>query len=358
LFDFELPEDRIALHPANPRDVARMLAVNPGTGIEDRIVRDLPDLLRPGDVLVFNDTRVIPAALDGMRVRGDQTAKVAFNLIKRVAPDRCRAFARPAKRLEPGDRVRLGHQTTSCLMGVLEATVALKGDAGEVELRFDLAGDDLDRAVAAVGAMPLPPYIALKRPPDETDKSSYQTMFAARDGAVAAPTAGLHFTPDLIAAFDARGVSRHTVTLHVGAGTFLPVKADDTADHKMHSEWGEIDASTAAVLNETRAKGGRVVAVGTTSLRTLESAAREDGTLAAWSGETSIFITPGYRFRGVDILMTNFHLPRSILFMLVAAFSGLDTMQAAYAHAIRSGYRFYSYGDACLLFPRRSDLAG
>lgn len=352
LFDFELPEERIALYPAEPRDAARLLMVDPRVGaLRDLGVRDLPDLLKPGDALVFNDTRVVPAALDGVRVRDGVTAKVAFNLIKRVDGARWRAFARPAKRLEPGDRVRFGHANTSCLLGALDATVGGKFDAGEVELAFDLTGDELDRAIAAVGAMPLPPYIALKRPPGEADRQSYQTMFAAKDGAVAAPTAGLHFTERLIAAIDARGIERHTVTLHVGAGTFLPVKAEDTAGHQMHSEWGSIDAATAAALNAVRARGNRVVAVGTTSLRTLESAAAEDGQLGAWAGETSIFITPGYRFRVTGALMTNFHLPRSTLFMLVSALSGLETMQAAYAHAIQHGYRFYSYGDACLLFP-------
>lgn len=352
LFDFELPEERIALYPASPRDAARMLVVDPRVGsLNDREVLDLPDLLQPGDALVFNDTRVIPAALDGVRVREGVTAKVAFNLIKRVDGARWRAFARPAKRLETGDRVRFGHANTSCLLGALDATVAAKLEAGEVELAFDLTGGELDRAIAAVGAMPLPPYIALKRPPGEADRQSYQTMFAAKDGAVAAPTAGLHFTDRLIAAIDARGIERHTVTLHVGAGTFLPVKAEDTSAHQMHAEWGSIDAVTAAALNAVRARGNRVVAVGTTSLRTLESAAGEDGRLAQWAGETSIFITPGYRFKVIGALMTNFHLPRSTLFMLVSALSGLETMQAAYAHAIQHEYRFYSYGDACLLFP-------
>jgi S-adenosylmethionine:tRNA ribosyltransferase-isomerase len=352
LFDFELPEELIALYPANPRDSARMLVVGPhGGSLQDRGVRDLPDLLQPGDALVFNDTRVIPAALDGIRVRAGVPAKVAFNLIKRVDGARWRAFARPAKRLEPGDRVQFGHTNTSCLMGFLDATVAAKLDAGEVELAFDIMGGDLDRAIEAIGAMPLPPYIALKRPPGEQDRASYQTMFAAKDGAVAAPTAGLHFTDGLVAALDARGISRHVVTLHVGAGTFLPVKAEDTSGHQMHAEWGALSGETAAALNAVKARGNRIVAVGTTSLRTLESAAREDGTLRAWSGDTAIFITPGYRFKATGALMTNFHLPRSTLFMLVAALAGLDTMQAAYAHAIEHAYRFYSYGDACLLFP-------
>ena len=352
LFDFELPEERIALHPAEPRDSARLLVVDPANGtLRDRGVLDLPDLLEPGDALVFNDTRVIPAALDGVRLRDGGQAGVAFNLIKRVDASRWRAFARPAKRLNPGDRVRFGHANTACMAGSLEATVSAKLDAGEVELAFDLAGPDLDRAIEAVGDMPLPPYIALKRPPDESDKTSYQTIFAAKDGAIAAPTAGLHFTERLLEKIDRRGISRHLVTLHVGAGTFLPVKAEDTSGHKMHAEWGEISSETAAALNEVRARGNRVVAVGTTPLRTLESAAADDGKLAAWSGETSIFITPGYRFRVIGGLMTNFHLPRSTLFMLVSALSGLQTMQEAYAHAIREKYRFYSYGDASLLFP-------
>jgi S-adenosylmethionine:tRNA ribosyltransferase-isomerase len=352
LFDFELPEDRIALHPAEPRDSARLLVVNPTHGtLLDRGVLDLPDLLEPGDALVFNDTRVIPAALDGVRLRDGGEAGVAFNLIKRVDASRWRAFARPAKRLNPGDRVRFGHANTACMAGTLDATVSAKLEAGEVELAFDLAGPDLDRAIEAVGDMPLPPYIALKRPPDESDKTSYQTIFAAKDGAIAAPTAGLHFTERLLEKIDRRGISRHLVTLHVGAGTFLPVKAEDTSGHKMHAEWGEISPETAAALNEVRARGNRVVAVGTTPLRTLESAAADDGKLTAWSGETSIFITPGYRFRVIGGLMTNFHLPRSTLFMLVSALSGLQTMQEAYAHAIREKYRFYSYGDASLLFP-------
>jgi S-adenosylmethionine:tRNA ribosyltransferase-isomerase len=354
-FDFDLPEDRIALRPASPRDSARLLVV-PGvrpsgsdTGLDDRIVRDLPGLLRPGDVLVLNDTRVIPAALDGKRIRGALRAKVAFNLLKRLDASRWTALARPAKKLEVGDRVRLGHSNTSCLMCALDGTVAARGEAGEVTLAFDLAGPDLDIAIAAAGRMPLPPYIAGKRAPDEQDRADYQTMFARNDGAVAAPTAGLHFTPELMAALDARGVSRALVTLHVGAGTFLPVKVEDTSEHKMHAEWGAISEETARTLNAARAAGGRIVAVGTTSLRLLESATSVTGEIRPWSGETSIFITPGYRFRAVDVLLTNFHLPRSTLFMLVAAFAGLDTMQAAYRHAIASGYRFYSYGDACLL---------
>jgi S-adenosylmethionine:tRNA ribosyltransferase-isomerase len=359
LFDFELPERAIALYPAEPRDAARLLVVHPVKGgcarddadLADKTVRDLPSLLRPGDALVFNDTRVIPAALSGVRFHGEAQARVDFNLIKRVNDNTWRAFARPAKRLETGDRVHFGHTGTSCMMGALDATVSAKGDAGEVELAFDFSGDILDDAIKAIGVMPLPPYIASKRAADDRDRTTYQTVYARKDGAVAAPTAGLHFTPALLDALDARGVARHFVTLHVGAGTFLPVKSDDTDGHKMHAEWCEVSAETAEALNDVRARGGRIVSVGTTSLRLLESAAGEDGQIAAWSGETSIFITPGYRFKAVDVLMTNFHLPRSTLFMLVAAFSGLGTMRAAYGHALRSDYRFYSYGDSSLLFP-------
>jgi S-adenosylmethionine:tRNA ribosyltransferase-isomerase len=358
LFDFELPDSAIALRPVEPRTAARLLVVRPVAGscarddadLSDSVVRDLPSLLQPGDALVFNDTRVIPAALSGVRVRGETQARVDFNLTKRVDDNSWRAFARPAKRLEAGDRVHFGHSGEACMLGALDATVAVKGEAGEVELAFDFGGDILDEAIRAIGAMPLPPYIALKRAVDDRDRVSYQTVYASKDGAVAAPTAGLHFTPELLDALEARGVGRHFVTLHVGPGTFLPVKSDDIADHVMHSEWGEVSGATAEALNRVRAQGGRIVAVGTTSLRLLESAARDDGTIQGWSGETSIFITPGYSFKAVDVLMTNFHLPRSTLFMLVAAFSGLGTMRAAYGHAIHSGYRFYSYGDASLLW--------
>ena len=358
LFDFELPESAIALYPADPRDSARMLVARGTEGscalddaeLSDSMVRDLPSLLQPGDALVFNDTRVIPAALSGVRTRAGVAANVSFNLTKRVDSNRWRAFARPAKRLEVGDWVRLGSTNTSCLMGALDATVSEKGEAGEVELTFDFSGDALDAAIASAGVMPLPPYIALKRAPDERDYSSYQTIYADKDGAVAAPTAGLHFTPELFASLEARGISKYFVTLHVGAGTFLPVKVDDTADHKMHSEWGSVSAETAAALNVVKARGGRIVAVGTTSLRLLESAADDIGAIQPWTGETAIFITPGYEFKTADVLMTNFHLPRSTLFMLVSAFAGLGTMRAAYSHAIREGYRFYSYGDASLLF--------
>jgi S-adenosylmethionine:tRNA ribosyltransferase-isomerase len=314
-------------------------------------VRDLPDLLRTGDALVFNDTRVIPAALTGMRHRDGNSARIAVTLTKRRDENRWTAFARPAKRLRVGDRVQFGAEGRVCLLGVLDATVADTGEAGEVTLAFSLHGAYLDQAIAELGDMPLPPYIAQRRPPEERDRETYQTMFAAHEGAVAAPTAGLHFTPELLERLKARGIGAHTLTLHTGAGTFLPVKAADTAEHRMHAEWGMLDGATAAALNRVRAEGGRIVAVGTTSLRLLESAAGPGGELRPFAGETDIFITPGYRFRAVDVLLTNFHLPRSTLFMLVAAFSGLETMTRAYAHAIAGGYRFYSYGDACLLFP-------
>jgi S-adenosylmethionine:tRNA ribosyltransferase-isomerase len=362
LFDFDLPDDRIALRPAEPRDSARLLVVDPNAAgpaptLSDKAVRDLALLLRPGDALVLNDTRVIPAALSGVRVRGELRSGVSFNLLKRVGESRWRALARPAKRLAVGDRVRFGSESEgmACLLSALEATVAARLEAGEVELAFDLTGPDLDFAIQGIGEMPLPPYIAGRRAADLSDRSAYQTVYAARDGAVAAPTAGLHFTPDLFAALEARGVTRHFVTLHVGAGTFLPVKADDTANHKMHGEWGEVSPAVADALNAVRARGGRIVAVGTTSLRILESAASADGAIRPFAGETDIFIAPGYRFRAVDLLMTNFHLPRSTLFMLVSAFAGLETMKAAYAHAIEAGYRFYSYGDASLLFPARGE---
>lgn len=350
LFDFDLPEERIALRPAEPRDSSRMLVVRPGEGLEDRVVRDLPALLRRGDVLVFNDTKVIPAQLKGIRKRGEATAQVEATLHMRVAPDRWQAFMRPGKRIAAGDRIHFGHDQNSCFLGQLDATVIEKGEAGEALLGFDLSGPFLDEAMHAVGHIPLPPYIASKRDDDERDRSDYQTIYAREEGAVAAPTAGLHFTPELFAALDAKGVERCFVTLHVGAGTFLPVKADDTVDHRMHAETGLVSADTADALNAARARGGRIVAVGTTSLRLLESAAREDGRIEPWSGPTDIFITPGYRFRTADMLMTNFHLPRSTLFMLVSAFSGLETMRSAYAHAIESRYRFYSYGDSSLLF--------
>lgn len=357
-FDFDLPADRIALRPASPRDSARLLVVRPGDGLDDRIVRDLPDLLSPGDVLVFNDTRVIPAQLDGVRVReGAEPVRFSATLHMRTGPETWKAFVKGARKLKPGDRVRFGGSAESdgmaCLLGRLEGTVAEKGEDGDVTLVFDLTGPALDEAIAAVGHIPLPPYIAARRPEDERDRADYQTIYARDPGAVAAPTAGLHFTPELFDRLAARGVERRFVTLHVGAGTFLPVKAEDTREHKMHAEIGHLPADTADALNAARARGGRLVAVGTTSLRLLESAAGEDGIIRPFTGPTDIFITPGYRFRAVDALMTNFHLPKSTLFMLVSAFSGLDTMRAAYAHAIASGYRFYSYGDGSLLFPER-----
>jgi S-adenosylmethionine:tRNA ribosyltransferase-isomerase len=351
LFDFDLPDHAIALEPVSPRDAARLLVVRPPGALEDRLVRDLPALLRPGDALVLNDTRVIRAALQGERSRGENRAAIDFNLHRRLDESRWRAFARPAKRLAVGDRIRFGHEGRVCLLGTLDATVAAIGEAGEVELSFSLHGAYLDEAIAALGDPPLPPYIAGRRDVVEEDAVRYQTIYARREGAVAAPTAGLHFTERLFSALEARGVSRHFVTLHVGAGTFLPVKVEDTAEHRMHPEWGEISAETATALNTVHAAGGRIVAVGTTALRLLESAADMSGNIRSFAGETQLFITPGYRFKAVDLLLTNLHLPRSTLFMLVAAFRGLETMQGAYAHAIRAGYRFYSYGDACLLHP-------
>ena len=350
LFDFHLPPENIALRPASPREAARMLVVQGDGVLRDRIVADLPDWLEPGDQLVVNDTKVIAAQLSGRRVSRETEAKIEATLIKRLDGSRWQALVRPAKKLAPGDTIRFGHEGKVCLLGHLDATVEAKGEEGEVTLSFVFHGPALDQAIADLGRPPLPPYIAGKRPADEQDAADYQTMFAAKEGAVAAPTAGLHFTPALEQRLRARGVGLQRVTLHVGAGTFLPVKVEDTEGHRMHAEWGSLSAETAAALNEARAKGGRIVAVGTTSMRLLESAALPDGTIAPFEAETSIFITPGYRFRTADALMTNFHLPRSTLFMLVSAFAGLETMQRAYAHAIANGYRFYSYGDACLLF--------
>ncbi len=334
-FDFDLPRDLIAERPAEPRGSARMLHVT-HDGMADLKVADLARRLKPGDVMVFNDTRVIPARLVGKR----GLAGIEVTLHQRTGLDSWKAFARPAKKLRPGDRVDFAEGFT--------VEVTEKGEAGEVTLRFDRAGEDLLAALERFGRMPLPPYIR-KGEADERDRADYQTVFATQAGAVAAPTAGLHFTPELLAELDARGIGRVTVTLHVGAGTFLPVKVDDTADHRMHSEIGVISPEAAAAINAAKAKGGRVVAVGTTALRLLESATDPLGTLHPFDDSTAIFITPGYRFRLVDVLMTNFHLPRSTLFMLVAAFRGLDRMQAAYTHAKESGYRFYSYGDSCLL---------
>jgi S-adenosylmethionine:tRNA ribosyltransferase-isomerase len=350
-FDFDLPEDRIALRPASPRDSARLLVVGPGEPLRDLAVRDLPGELRAGDVLVLNDTKVIPARLKGVRHRQDSAVAVEATLHRRLSPHAWTAFMKPGKRLSEGDRVVFGEaHDRACLLGELNATVKAKGGGGEVTLAFDLSGPDLDAAIAERGAMPLPPYIAARRAEDERDRSDYQTVYAVEDGSVAAPTAGLHFTPQLFDRLAAAGVATAFVTLHVGAGTFLPVKTASVAEHRMHPEWGEVDAATAQRLNAARAAGGRIVCVGTTSLRLLESATGEDGVVRPFLGETAIFITPGYRFRAADGLMTNFHLPRSTLFMLVAAFAGLPAMRAAYAHAVASGYRFYSYGDASLLW--------
>jgi S-adenosylmethionine:tRNA ribosyltransferase-isomerase len=339
LFDFDLPAELIALRPARPRDSARLLMVE-CESISDQAILDLPDLLRPGDILVFNDTRVIPAQLEG--VKGE--ARIGATLHKREGPRDWWAFVRNAKRLRSGDKVEFG--------GGVAASVVDRGADGAILLHFE--GEDpveilLDRA----GRMPLPPYIASRRPADESDRDDYQTMFAREDGAVAAPTAALHFTPHLIDELEKNGIGREALTLHVGAGTFLPVKSEDTNGHRMHAEWGRIDEDTARRLNDARSSGGRLIAVGTTSLRLLESAAGEDGVILPFAGDTAIFITPGYRFKAIDGLVTNFHLPRSTLFMLVSALMGLELMKEAYAHAIQKNYRFYSYGDASLLLPRK-----
>jgi S-adenosylmethionine:tRNA ribosyltransferase-isomerase len=354
LFDFVLPQERIALRPANPRDSARLLVVRPGTAtpFEDRVLRDLPALLREGDAVVVNDTKVIAASLHGRRIgRGEHEPAIAATLTRRLDGSRWKALAKPGKRLAVGDVVRFGSEGRVCFLGQLDATIEAKGEGGEVTLAFAFHGPVLDQALAERGEMPLPPYIAGRRPADGRDRADYQTVFAREEGSVAAPTAGLHFTDAVLEALQARGIALHEVTLHVGPGTFLPVKVEDTSAHKMQPEWGSLSAETAAALNAARRAGGRIVAVGSTAVRLLESAAADDGTLAAFSGETALFVTPGYRFRAVDVMLTNFHLPRSTLFMLVCAFSGLDTMRRAYAHAIEAGYRFYSYGDACLLFP-------
>jgi S-adenosylmethionine:tRNA ribosyltransferase-isomerase len=351
LFDFELPPERIALRPAVPRDAARLLVVRPGgtPELEDRAVRDLPDLLQPGDALVVNDTKVIAARLTGRRIGRGTDAKIEATLTQRLDGSRWRAFVRPAKRLAAGDIIRFGDEGKVCFLGQLDATVEGEREGGEVTLSFAFHGPVLDQAIAERGDMPLPPYIAGKRAPDDQDRADYQTLFAQEEGSVAAPTAGLHFTDALLTRLKERSVGLHKVTLHVGPGTFLPVKADDTEGHRMHAEHATLTAETAAAINAARRSGGRVVAVGSTALRTLESATRADGTIAPFSGDTSIFITPGYQFKAADVMLTNFHLPRSTLFMLAAAFSGLETMKRAYAHAIAAGYRFYSYGDACLL---------
>ncbi|MDP2294055.1 MAG: tRNA preQ1(34) S-adenosylmethionine ribosyltransferase-isomerase QueA [Pseudolabrys sp.] len=390
LFDFDLPPDRIALRPVSPREAAKLLVVRPsqppltpaqagvqksegeggdhgswvpafagtnGEIFEDRTVGDLPDLLRAGDCLVVNDSKVIAARLKGRRIgRGEVEPAIEATLHKRIDGSHWRAFILGAKKVQVGDALRFGAEGRVCFLDQLDAEVSHKDEGGEVTLSFSFHGPMLDQAIAERGDMPLPPYIASRRPPDAQDKADYQTLFAREDGSVAAPTAGLHFTPELMARLEARGVAVHKVTLHVGAGTFLPVKADDTDGHKMHAEFGVVTAETAAALNAARAKGGRIVAVGSTALRTLETAAGQensDGQIREFAGDTAIFITPGYRFKAVDLMLTNFHLPRSTLFMLVSAFSGLETMQRAYRHAIEGGYRFYSYGDACLLYPER-----
>jgi S-adenosylmethionine:tRNA ribosyltransferase-isomerase len=350
-FDFDLPEARIALRPASPRDAARLLVVADGALPADRRVHDLPGLLAPGDALVFNDTRVIAARLHGVRRRAESVVALEATLHRRLSPSRWTAFVKPGRRLAAGDRIQFGDRSDrACQLARLDATVLAKGEGGEVTLAFDLSGPELDLAVAERGAMPLPPYIASRRAEDERDKADYQTVYARQDGSVAAPTAGLHFTPALLEALRQRGVSLNFVTLHVGAGTFLPVKTENLAEHRMHAETGEVSAATADALNAARRAGGRIVAVGTTALRLLESAAEEDGTIRPFAGDTSIFITPGHRFRTASGLVTNFHLPRSTLFMLVSAFAGLETVRAAYTHAIDAGYRFYSYGDASLLW--------
>jgi S-adenosylmethionine:tRNA ribosyltransferase-isomerase len=385
LFDFDLPADRIALRPASPRGASRLLVVRPGhsplipaqAGIqgdkssalnsepwvpafagtngdifEDRAIADLPGLLRPGDCMVVNDSKVIAARLTGRRIgRGATEPAIEATLHKRLDGSHWRAFILGAKKVQVGDTLRFGTEGKVCFLGELDAQVSGKDEGGEVTLSFSFHGPVLDQAIAERGAMPLPPYIAARREPDEQDRSDYQTVFAHDEGSVAAPTAGLHFTDELLARLKERGIGVEKVTLHVGAGTFLPVKADEIEAHRMHAEFGTVSRETVEALNVVREQGGRIVAVGSTALRLLETAAGEDGKLRPFAGETAIFITPGYKFRAVDLMLTNFHLPRSTLFMLVAAFSGLDTMKRAYAHAIADGYRFYSYGDACLLYP-------
>jgi S-adenosylmethionine:tRNA ribosyltransferase-isomerase len=342
LFDFDLPPERIALRPAVPRDAARMLHVV-GGAIADSTILDLPKLLRAGDCLVFNDTKVIPAQLEGVRrtFKGEE-ARIGATLHKRIDLRRWQAFIRNAKRLRAGDRIDFGAEVT--------AIAQERFPDGSFLLHFEGA-EPVEVLLERAGRMPLPPYIASKRAVDASDKSDYQTMFAEKDGAVAAPTASLHFTPRVIQALADAGIGTETLTLHVGAATFLPVKADDTDDHQMHAEWGRIDAETAARLNTVRAAGGRLIAVGTTVLRLLESAADDQAMIQPFEGDTAIFITPGYRFKAIDGLMTNFHLPKSTLFMLVSALMGLEAMQAVYAHAIKNNYRFYSYGDSSLLIP-------
>ncbi len=351
-FDFELPNENIALRPLVNRENARLLHVSPmgNPAYEDCHICDLVNHLQPGDALVFNNTKVVPARLSGHRIgRGDTNPKIEITLHQRATDSRWLAFAKPGRKLRVGDEVQLGGSSDTCYGNSLNAVVSHKGEGGEITLEFELTGAFLDEAIAKHGVMPLPPYIAKQRAPDAQDERDYQTIFATHDGAVAAPTAGLHFTDALMETFKARDISCHFLTLHVGAGTFLPVKVDDTADHKMHSEWGEISKITAAALNQVKARGKRLICVGTTSLRMIETAAQSNGTINPMACSTDIFITPGYRFKAVDGLITNFHLPRSTLFMLVSAFCGTELMREAYAHAIKSNYRFYSYGDACLL---------
>ena len=354
LFDFDLPPERIALKPASPRDAARMLVVAPDGGLDDAHVFDLPRLLKPGDALVVNDTRVIAARLDGIRVRGAAVAAIEATLIKRLDANRWQALVKPAKKLNVGERIRFGEtrESTACLLGALDAEVEAKGEQGEVTLRFAFHGAALDEAIDRVGAPPLPPYIAARRRIAPSDRADYQTMFAREEGAVAAPTAGLHFTPELIARVEAAGAQLFRLTLHVGAGTFLPVKVDDTAGHVMHAEWGRLDAATAEALNATRARGGRVVAVGTTSARLSKAPPARTACFAPSKARRRSSSPPAIASAPSTRCLTNFHLPRSTLFMLVSAFSGLETMKRAYAHAIAEGYRFYSYGDACLLIGR------
>ena len=356
-FDFDLPEECIALRPVRPRDAARLLCVDPHAAdpFQERRITDLPKMLKRGDALVFNNTRVIPARLSGVRRREESAANVSVTLLKRLDKSRWQALTRPAKRLKEGDRIAFGETGNVCLAGTLWASIERREESsGEAILNFDFHGNTLDEVIAVLGQMPLPPYITTRREPDARDMDDYQTVYAREAGAVAAPTAGLHFTPELTSALEAAGISHHFVTLHVGAGTFLPVKSDDTDDHEMHSEWGEVSEAVAGALNRVRARGGRLIAVGSTSLRLLESAADDRGLIRAFGGETDIFITPGHEFRAVDAMITNFHLPRSTLFMLVAAFCGLDLMKRAYAHAIDESYRFYSYGDACFLLPTKA----
>lgn len=351
-FDFDLPESNIALEPHPTRDGSKLLRVLPDGALEDHVFKNLLRFFKPGDVVVLNNSRVLPAALKGKRLRGESEANVQLNLHKRVSSNEWFAFAKPAKRMKVGDRLRFGDQAGSgqaCFEGQLEATIIEIPGGGEILVRFDLDGVALDEALKLVGDMPLPPYIASKRAAGEEDKETYQTVYAEHDGSVAAPTAGLHFTDELLAGLKEIGVDLQFVTLHVGAGTFLPVKVADIKSHKMHAEWGQVSAETVEAIRSAKSAGAKVCAVGTTSLRLLESAALETGEIEPWTGETDIFITPGFKFKVVDRLITNFHLPKSTLFMLVSAFSGLDVMQSAYKTAIERDYRFYSYGDGCLL---------